>query len=760
MNNDAMLEKLCALRGSFDRVMERHINDEGFINAVKAGFREHNVPSVEELRNIYAEETDTARLLRIGIVGRVKAGKSSLLNSLLFGGKDILPKAATPMTAALTYLEYGERISLNVEFFTAKDIEQLRQEAESYEKTLRLKTEEQYTKIKNMLSKNKHARPQSDSDIRKNAETAALNEMKQNIPLSAAYEQYQQMKKAPDRIRSEIDRLAAEHTQKSSDSEGSAPSQTIPVNSIQDIASVLSDYVGESGAYMPFTRSVNIKLPLPELQGVTVVDTPGFNDPVPSRNDKARHLLQQCDVVLILSLTNQIMSKNDTEVIEKITKKDGIRELFVVASQFDNALFGQEVIEEADGNIDAAIRFVKTQITGQIKQVLTGINTGDIFTSIITGGEKNIFHSSGICQSMLQTWEEKAQWDGGRKQVWHNLTREYPDYFSDGDAETSKQSLALLGNINPIKQAIENVKMQKDRIFAEKIAGFERKYTANVLASKKELLAYLDARKADIERLNLGTLEKEIAALQNTCGKISDGLKDALWDTFDSWYSQTREDCNTKLGKFFADVQSGVSSAEKSAVRHWTTSPWWFPWWKTEHSETYTVVNTDSVKNEIEAFIAAFNSEVRTFVRDQMKPLASAAAGKVSDFWAANFSGNVVNIYEVRNAIRTLVLVLIDTNIEYTGETSFASVSGKLTDSAAEDFIEQAQGFVKKLQLEFKRIVSDKLEDIFNRLTHADLAGQFIKKYEILINNKKKEAENPKQALEQLGRLKKELEAV
>lgn len=768
MNNDAMLEKLCALRGSFDRVMERHINDEGFINAVKALFTEHNVPSVEELRNIYAEETDTARLLRIGIVGRVKAGKSSLLNSLLFGGKDILPKAATPMTAALTYLEYGERISLNVEFFTAKDIEQLRQEAENYEKTLRLKTEEQYTKIKNMLSKNKHARPQSDSDIRKNAETAALNEMKQNIPLSAAYEQYQQMKKAPDRIRSEIDLLAAEHTQKSSDSEGSAPSKTIPVNSIQDIASVLSDYVGESGAYMPFTRSVNIKLPLPELQGVTVVDTPGFNDPVPSRNDKARHLLQQCDVVLILSLTNQIMSKNDTEVIEKITKKDGIRELFVVASQFDNALFGQEVIEEADGNIEAAIRFVKTQITEQIKQVLTGINTGDIFTSIITGGEKNIFHSSGICQSMLQTWEEKAQWDGGRKQVWHNLTREYPDYFSDGDAETSKQSLALLGNIAPIKQAIENVKMQKDQIFAEKIAGFERKYTANVLASKKELLAYLDARKADIERLNLGTLEKEIAALQNTCGKISHGLKDALWDTFDSWYFQTREDCNTKLGKFFAEAQSGVSSAEKSAVRHWKTGPEWLPewlseripWWKTEHSETYTVVNTDSVKNAIEAFIAAFNSEVRTFVRDQMKSLAGNAAGKVDDFWADNFSNDVVDTYEVKNAIRSLVLDSIDTNIEYTGETSFASVSGKLTDSAAEDFIEQAQSFVKKLQREFKRIVNDKLEDISNRLTHADLAGQFIKKYEILINNKKKEAENPKQALEQLNRLKKELEAV
>ncbi len=33
--------------------------------------------------------------LRIGIVGQVKAGKSSFINALLFDGKDVLPKAST-----------------------------------------------------------------------------------------------------------------------------------------------------------------------------------------------------------------------------------------------------------------------------------------------------------------------------------------------------------------------------------------------------------------------------------------------------------------------------------------------------------------------------------------------------------------------------------------------------------------------------------------------------------------------------------------
>ena len=58
----------------------------------------------------YAEEIMTQnRDLKIGIVGQVKAGKSSFLNALIFDGKSILPKAATPMTAALTKIRYAEQ---------------------------------------------------------------------------------------------------------------------------------------------------------------------------------------------------------------------------------------------------------------------------------------------------------------------------------------------------------------------------------------------------------------------------------------------------------------------------------------------------------------------------------------------------------------------------------------------------------------------------------------------------------------------------
>ena len=44
-------------------------------------------------------------ILKIGVVGQVKAGKSSCLNSLFFDGENVLPRASTPMTAGLTVLQ-------------------------------------------------------------------------------------------------------------------------------------------------------------------------------------------------------------------------------------------------------------------------------------------------------------------------------------------------------------------------------------------------------------------------------------------------------------------------------------------------------------------------------------------------------------------------------------------------------------------------------------------------------------------------------
>ena len=92
-----------------------------------------HVPGVTSLRDIAQaireksdEMLEDGRLLRLGIVGQMKAGKSTLLNLLLFDGTEVLPRAATPMTAALTHIVHSDaggadHAQIDVEYYTPEE---------------------------------------------------------------------------------------------------------------------------------------------------------------------------------------------------------------------------------------------------------------------------------------------------------------------------------------------------------------------------------------------------------------------------------------------------------------------------------------------------------------------------------------------------------------------------------------------------------------------------------------------------------------
>ena len=62
--------------------------------------------------------------LTIGFVGKMKMGKSSIINALIFRD-DILPSSPTPMTATLTIIKYGEQKSATVNIITEADFDEI-----------------------------------------------------------------------------------------------------------------------------------------------------------------------------------------------------------------------------------------------------------------------------------------------------------------------------------------------------------------------------------------------------------------------------------------------------------------------------------------------------------------------------------------------------------------------------------------------------------------------------------------------------------
>ena len=107
-------------------LIEKTLKEQGLQERAGPFISENAVIKAEELEKTLKEMQDTDRNLKVGIIGRVKAGKSSLLNALIFEGVDVLPKAATPMTASLTVLKYAQNLSAQVEFYSQNDILELK----------------------------------------------------------------------------------------------------------------------------------------------------------------------------------------------------------------------------------------------------------------------------------------------------------------------------------------------------------------------------------------------------------------------------------------------------------------------------------------------------------------------------------------------------------------------------------------------------------------------------------------------------------
>ncbi|GAA8144267.1 hypothetical protein NP0151_07870 [Helicobacter pylori] len=115
-------------------LIEKTLKEQGLQERAAPFISDNAVIKTEELEKTLKEMQAKDRNLKVGIIGRVKAGKSSLLNALIFEGKEVLPKAATPMTASLTVLKYAQNLSAEVEFYSQKDILELKNEHARYER--------------------------------------------------------------------------------------------------------------------------------------------------------------------------------------------------------------------------------------------------------------------------------------------------------------------------------------------------------------------------------------------------------------------------------------------------------------------------------------------------------------------------------------------------------------------------------------------------------------------------------------------------
>ncbi|GAA9383953.1 dynamin family protein [Helicobacter pylori] len=513
-------------------LIEKTLQEQGLQERAKPFMSDNAVIKTEELEKTLKELQDTNRDLKVGIIGRVKAGKSSLLNALIFEGVEVLPKAATPMTASLTILKYAKNLSAEVEFYSPKDIAELENEHERYVREFNRIVEEEVKKQKekqsfsnrakegfkslgNKFSRNKSEeapkeRVLSDEEIVKRAERIAKDTLKGDEKLVSSYDQCEKMKKS-----------------------GSLNTETkdsrIQANSLQELNQKLLQFVGADGKYMPCTKAVQISLNNPNLKDLEVIDTPGINDPIVSREQRTKALLKDCDVVFIVSPSNQFLTDSDMSLFDRVSNKEGLQEIYFVASQADSAVLSMSEVEKSNQHLPTAFENAQKSLSSQLNNIMGKLienypNQREIFEKAIENG---VILASGVCFSMYKDFKNQASWERNQKtEEYHNALRNlkdaYPDAFNSDDK--SEESLLLLSNMGAIKERLKKAAKEKEKIISQKLQDYAQSQANNLHSLIAQLLQDLEEEKKRVKNADISAIKEQIEAYQKLSGNIETGF--------------------------------------------------------------------------------------------------------------------------------------------------------------------------------------------------------------------------------------------
>jgi len=488
--------------------------------------------SAQEMSRYFAELENESRLLNIGIIGKVKAGKSSLLNAIFFEGKDILPTGPTPTTAVLSVMTYSESLSATVEYFSEADIEKIKEKHDAYKK--------KYDAVKAELAE--AAKKQGGSLDLEDVKLQADMKMQDNSN-SAAYDQFERISKSGTVL--------------------PGKPQSLSASSPDDLFGKLEEYVGANGRMMPFTKSVDIQINSEALRDICVVDTPGLDDPVESREQRTKEYLHKCDVVFIINIAGQFMSGTEVALIANLIR-EGTQRVYLVASKADGEFFGSPG-KETGWNLIKAHGKICSELFSLTESVISGMkqkNPEDapVLDKLIKGGKESAIITSAICESMLLDYDRRASWDSGKTYVWERFGKHYRDYFDNDNS--AKENLKLLSGVNKVKTEIELARKNKDIHIAGKREDYINGQAPNIGNFLRELTETVRRKQVMLKDTDVASLKETKQKIENLVSRATVALDSTFEECLNDFTSETRSAIAEKSRTFFRRVKDGISGHE------------------------------------------------------------------------------------------------------------------------------------------------------------------------------------------------------
>ncbi|WP_187952622.1 dynamin-like GTPase family protein [Helicobacter pylori] len=756
-------------------LIEKTLQEQGLQEKAKPFMSENSVIKTEELEKTLKEMQAEDRELKAGIIGRVKAGKSSLLNALIFEGVEVLPKAATPMTASLTILKYANTLSAEVEFYSPKDIAELKNEHERYvrefsriveeevkkqkeKQSLANRAKEGFRNVSNMLNRNKNpeAAPKenilSDEEIVKRAEGIAKDKLKGDEKLVSSHDQYEKMKKSGSLNTKNLD-------------------PRIQANSLQELNQKLLQFVGADGKHMPYTKAVQISLNNPNLKDLEVIDTPGVNDPIASREERTKALLKDCDVVFIVSPSSQFLTDSDMSLFDRVSHKEGLQEIYFVASQADSAVLSMSEVEKSNQHLPTAFENTQKSLSSQLNNIMgkliqTYPNQREVFEKAIKNG---IILASGVCFSMHKDFNNQASWERSQKtEEYHNALRNlkdsYPDAFDSDDK--SKESLLFLSNMGTIEERLKKAAKEKEKIISQKLQDYTKSQANNLHSFIAQLLQDLEEEKKRVKNADISAIKEQIKAYEKLSGNIEMKFREAYEEFILHFINNIRVGLDETLKKAIQTAKVGAEEEEGverytervkqgglgGAARFFGSFVGEKDWGYNEVERTRATIKAGAVLDYLtemhERCESALNDSANSFKVVFKKELYAKVFSQLRQIISDDLIDEVAFKKSVEAVLNPIEFKEFDYADKLPGE--IRGKTGFLKGDEANAFIQSVEMHVRNFESEAKKDVKGYIQGLRETLERQNFASDTLKKLQKDMQNLHNQVQNKEQSIAQL----------
>ncbi len=756
-------------------LIEKTLQEQGLQEKAKPFMSENSVIKTEELEKTLKEMQDTNRDLKVGIIGHMKAGKSSLLNALIFEGVEVLPKAATPMTASLTILKYADTLSAEVEFYSPKDIAELKNEHERYvrefnrivgeevkkqkeKQSLSNRAKEGLKNVSKAFSRNKSTevapkeRVLSDEEIVKKAERIAKDKLKGDEKLVSSYDQYEKMKKSGLFNTEKLD-------------------PRIQANSLEELNQKLLQFVGANGKYMPYTKAVQISLNNPNLKDLEVIDTPGVNDPIASREERTKALLKDCDVVFIVSPSGQFLTDSDMDLFDRVSNKESLQEIYFVASQADSAVGSMSEVEKSNQHLPTAFENAQKSLSSQLNNIMGKLiqnypNQREIFEKAIKNG---VILASGVCFSMYKDFNNQASWERNQKtEEYHNALRNlkdaYPDAFSSDDK--SKESLLFLSNMGAIEERLKKAAKEKEKIMSQKLQDYAESQAKNLHALIAQLLQDLEDEKKRVKNADISAIKEQIEAYEKLSGNIEMKFREVYEEFILHFINNIRVGLDETLTKAIKKAkvgteeeeeeeryiervkQGGILGSFKRNFLSWADDDAGYD----EVRRTRATIKAGAVLDYLtemhERCESALNDSANSFKVVFKKELYAKVFKQLREI----ISDDLIDEMAFQKSVMAVLDRIEFKEFDYTDKlpSEIRGKTGNLKGDEANAFIQSVEMHVRNFESEAKKDVKGYIQGLREALERQNFASDTLKKLEENMQNLHNQVQNKEQSIDQL----------